>query len=82
MAQVLSPDRKMAALSAATGALPTSASQRQLLSTALAGVAGRRRDRPPEPKVVGSSPAWRMKLQRGPNGGNNGAEGPAPTRAP
>jgi hypothetical protein len=63
VAQVHSPDWKMAAISAATGALPTSASQRQLLPTTLAGAAGRRRDRPPEPKVVGSNPAWRMTLR-------------------
>ena len=25
---------------------------------------------------MGSNPAWRMKLQRGSNGGYNGAEGP------
>src|SRR6266849_3114625 len=67
----------MAALSAATGALPTSASQRQLLPTTLAGVAGRRRDRPPEPKVGGSSPAWRIELQTRFRVSANEAEGPA-----
>ena len=37
-------------------------------------VAGRRR--PPEPKVVGSNPAWRIKLQRGNDGRINAADGP------